>query len=1287
VDNDELENARTEIHKAFMAHNPPVLSTTMTNSVNNEPTTINFEPFSKPVYTPKPEQENPLEGQRPGILEGIEHEWMNWSGLGANIKAYQKGQALKPDNSLYDNPSDDPIPDNWTPFQERDLYLNVSRNYWDLLSQSKSPKDLEARYRYARNEMAKEDYYNRGSIVQKIVSKSLGIPGGLVIDPYNLIPFAASMKYLKISQNFIIGAAKSIPTIAAIEGSKELVNFSQDPDTTLAEAGYNAIRDTLAGAFLIGGMEGLGRGWEGYKLYRVRQAANHNFNGIGAKFNLNEKGQIIGYKAEAMPNASLSAAEVTRAQEFYDSQFAKTGLFWFPKVTKLAGLASPIVRGLNSTYGAVRAITNRLVDHDINTIGGNKHVPDSTSFEKRLMAIEGDAATFGVKIEGLRKKYNGIDLTVDEEEALKKLNSNLNKKDPYDPASFGRRVAAAIITNSKTEGLEINEAKTMWDEFASKYWSRYQRAHGFREETLPLSTAEGYLTQVYNRSQMAADEEGFVSMVAQGLKEQDELILKLNAPLDELDSQIKAVKEDIFNGIDLEANRQALTSLRAQRRTEHDKLIATLRDNPHHNMLLRERNLLTSKEAEGLSNLLKPLEDLKKEHTKAKKEISALKKERSSLVRNLEAERKEGLDEDVLLKQHAEIKKRIDEIDQTLEERQVAADDIQNNVLDEQARLNELALNNDLPPNYFYRHHETGHVIFRNPKERPKFRPIHADDEERRLQGRALYTSIMNLSDDEVMGKQVQNFTGVMREDPTYSRSVMLPSELFLNNNFLVTDLGAIAHNYALGLGKASAMQESLAGLGIGRQGIEGAYEVLGKEFQQKQKTIEHLTGEKKAKALAKLTREFNKEKQFVTDLIDAMLGKNHDRKQIRQAAADIRNLAASTRLGFVPLTQVSDMMGNVFKHGIFRFIRDGFLPTLTTLNGMLKTKGAQDFRRIASEANLALEHFRGGMVKKFYGYDSYGELAPTNRFSAALEKASHLSGNLSGTNYIENMNQRMSASIAQSKILELMDKHLNGTLKKSERLELDRLGLNPDTWAKPFMDEFGRFGEKGIFGGYQSNFYNWENLEARVKMADSIHIATRNTIIRKGRADAPFFVNNSVLSLVTQFMGWGFAAFNRYTVPLLQRGEVNQIIGTMVIAMTASMEGVTRKLARGEEVDMDDENFIAEAFSNSAPFAMLYKSAMFANQFMDNDFLNSLQNDKQRHITQLGMVGGAGIGVINDYLRVIQMIGTQDFNKADISKAVRAIPGMQSWWMYQLNQKFIDAATEGLPAQRGSNR
>ena len=440
MDNEETgieDTVQQKIHKTFEdKKNALLLNNDVINSMNNSITTMNLEPFQSLQYTAPPENKTIYTNKTPGIIEGAAHEFKNWNSIGQAVSSYEKGQALKPSNDLYDNPSDDPIPDNWNPSQNRDMYLNTKREFWDSLSNAKSPKDQEARYKYAQDQMAQEDYFANGSIVQKILSKSLGIVGGIVLDPVNLVPIAASMKYLKLSQNFLRTALKVAPTMAAIESTRQVVDYINDPDLSAHEAGYNAIRDTVTSTFLFAGMAGLGRGFEGYKLHQLNRSQNFNFEGMGVKFDVSDTGAIIGYKSAPVGNKAANAAEVTRHQEYLDSAFKKGGLFWLPGVTKATSLLSPIVRGLSSKNGAIRALTNRLADHDIATVGGNKHVPDSQSFEKRMMNIEGQAQTFGLQMEGLRKEYNGINFTASEEDALKQLNSNLNKKDPSDPTYF-----------------------------------------------------------------------------------------------------------------------------------------------------------------------------------------------------------------------------------------------------------------------------------------------------------------------------------------------------------------------------------------------------------------------------------------------------------------------------------------------------------------------------------------------------------------------------------------------------------------------------------------------------------------------------------------------------------------------------------------------------------------------------------------------------------------------------------------------------------------------------------
>src|SRR5690606_4147 len=203
--------------------------------------------------------------------------------------------------------------------------------------------------------------------------------------------------------------------------------------------------------------------------------------------------------------------------------------------------------------------------------------------------------------------------------------------------------------------------------------------------------------------------------------------------------------------------------------------------------------------------------------------------------------------------------------------------------------------------------------------------------------------------------------------------------------------------------------------------------------------------------------------------------------------------------------------------------------------------------------------------------------------------------------------------------------------------------------------------------GGYRSQYHTWQDFAARNKMADAVRFMVRDTIIKRGAFDQPFIMNNPIMQTWFLFTGWGFAAFNRYTIPLLQRFEANQILGTVLIAGAAAMEGVSRKLARGEEVDMDDEHFFLEAFSNSGVTSMIYKSAMMANALLDNEAMKNLTNDKYKNISVLGSFGGPGLGLLKDYAGVMSMVATGKFNQTDIKKGFRSIPLLQPFYLQGL--------------------
>jgi hypothetical protein len=126
----------------------------------------------------------------------------------------------------------------------------------------------------------------------------------------------------------------------------------------------------------------------------------------------------------------------------------------------------------------------------------------------------------------------------------------------------------------------------------------------------------------------------------------------------------------------------------------------------------------------------------------------------------------------------------------------------------------------------------------------------------------------------------------------------------------------------------------------------------------------------------------------------------------------------------------------------------------------------------------------------------------------------------------------------------------------------------------------------------------------------------------------------------------------------------------------------IFRKISRGEEVDMDSDEILKEAFANSGATSLLYKSAQWANAVVGGD-VEFLKNDKSRNITQLGMVGGPAIGIGQSIGNVLLMMAQRAWNQEDIAKGARAIPVINQFYTYQIIQDGLDKLTSGLPATR----
>lgn len=1223
------------------------------------------------------------------------------------------------------------VPEGWTPKSDRFLYESTSPQYWDSLADTKGPKAQKRAYDLAQQKMAEEERFNNNSGLGGWFSSGIGAIFGMAVDPVSYVPFAASLKYSSYAKTLAAASLEVAPKLGALSVARETAHYIIDPQESLADAGYHAITDAAAGMFLFGGMAGFGRGWEGFKLYQSRRALNMNIDGVGVKFNVAEDGSILGAKATASEGSSVGADKVKQAQEFLDTRMQAGGLFYIPYADKVVGLFSVPVRGLSSKNPLISNYTNVMVDHDIAIAGGNKLVPDQMSFEKRIKFTEAEATTWAVQMEGIRKGYNFGDFSMNESAEVKGLETNLNKQNPLNTDEFGKLVSYQLASGEISGNPKLTEAANLWTAFTDKHWNDYRDAMGYDEDAYPNIFAKNYLTTLHDRSQMRQRPAEWVNNYVAEANHQDTLIFSLERPVQDLNTRISALKSEIrdfeataygertvgqelpMTGRErktggheetlksheqLTALKERLAMFREQKKQVIDDLLNEIDANPDLHLILKPGEHITNPNRKKLKKFLKPLHKAynklkasRKSLTKLQASTQILHFKLQKLPNKLTNLRKEAEEHNAIA---AEIKANEVEIERLKLEVEKLSEDASR--LEGQLKQKAQADKNMRP---FYKkqiHAETGEVTgitFKDYRKTPKFRARFADDAERALAAHESYDAIMNLSDSELANQRIQTMNGTNGADVTKARSIMMPTTMFLNGNFLRTNLPAMGFNYAVSLGRKTAYARVMKGFNDTSGQLNGnIFGELARQYKDNELKIrlnEKLTPQQKEKQQAELYNQFVKDKEYVTNLTDSMLGRNYNNplheKQLRKFTTAMRLLAVSVRLGMVPLTQITDQAAMTLKHGPIRHIRDGLLPAITTFNGYIKGANAKYWRRRASEANLALETVNRSLTNHHYDLDPTSSGNYEDWLNRGLANMAHWASNISGMNPMENFNQRMAASIVDAKIISHLLKFQKGKLSEKGMRELDRAGIDPAKWAERMLKQYKSHGKQGLFGSHQSHFFNWSDAEAKVKFSQALYADVNNTIIRRGRVDMPFMFNNHIIATMTQFMGWSFAAFNRYTVPVLQRGEANHLMGALLMGYLGAFEVITRKWARGEEVDLDEINFPAEALANSGVTSLIFKGAMMANAMMGGGVLDKLKTDKYRNQTLQGMIGGPSLGVLGNAYNVLKMIGNNDYNKHDIESGLRSLPIINNAYTYRLMTKFSDTVTDGLPLRSKS--
>ncbi len=1169
------------------------------------------------------------------------------------------------------HPANDDVPDDFNSMDYKYL-KDYPPNYWDFIAEGQSPNDISARQQYVLKQITDNEEYENGSFVATL----LGGFGGAVLSPTSYLPFAGAVKYASISESVIKGVVQATPSILTQTVAHEGFMQATEAGGNLSDFAINSLRDAAYGAAFIAGGAGLGASFRGGKLWNTRKMANYMGEGIDINPVLDEAtGQVTGYKATSAPGYSLSAAKVEQAQQFTDTAMSQGFMFGIPGVQKLAGnsiLGSPIVKGLSNRFATVRKYTDLMASHSIITksvLEGNAR-PDTA--EDIMSAINAGAVNFNMQFRGHFLEENGIEGGYNTKNATKALKQRALKGQMTSWEDFNYKVVDATITQEFNYSKSVNAASKLYTDYTDSLYEEFQRASGFDPEILTPLNARGYYTQNMNNMILVKDKPRFIEVVANEFKRQDQVLEEIKRPLVEAQQFLKQLEEHKLSGNafdrsivnEIKDAKEKVKSAQAEieRRARDDEDVA---------LLLTDRNFVTMDMAAKIRELHAPIDAVKANVAPQKKIVSKLKSELSKT----KSSAKKNVTKEATQRNLEKIKSLEKEISEAESKLLLLEQEIENLT----TQLHERALNGEIDKKLFIK--DQNIINFRNPDEWASFREAFPSDQERIDAAEGQRNLYLNNTTEQIQQSIMSSMMPSLFANPLKKRTFLIPAKLLNDAGFIASDVPRAAASYSKALGKHIALNNVFKDINMteGEYGPMGMARILGEERNAIERDIDTskvLSETQKEKERIKLDKDFRDATQFMKNMTDAFMGRTNASATTLRVTRAIKTFAASTKLGGVPIAQVTDIGAIILKHGMWPYLREGLVPFIRTLNGYMDGELSEVMQRNAGDAHLAMQHLENGYSAKYYDNGSVGDVPIATHLESALEKVGHLSGNFFGTNYIENANQRIVAGIMQSKIMRHMYEFQNGTLAKSDQIALLQYGLDPKEWSQKFINSFE--GSTGWKQGssYQTKYWEWEDNAAVSRMAQTIRRGVYDTVIQRGLFTSPFWTNNPILGMIFMFHGWGFSAFNRYTVPMMQRMDAAKLQGIVFMLGLGAMTDPLRNLANGKKFDVDDDQTwfgkSFESVSNSGLLGHTTDMLQTFNKLLDGKLLPATTTRYQGW-NKWSTLGPAA-GITDDLASLIKAGITGKFTSPDAKKLARLVPLSGMLGLRALTNRWIDS-------------
>lgn len=565
----------------------------------------------------------------------------------------------------------------------------------------------------------------------------------------------------------------------------------------------------------------------------------------------------------------------------------------------------------------------------------------------------------------------------------------------------------------------------------------------------------------------------------------------------------------------------------------------------------------------------------------------------------------------------------------------------------------------------------------------PVFRALFKSHGDRMEYAKQVYDSILNQSPMDLLQNVLGRQSPGIIESPSYlkKRTVMINSQIYNQAGFLDPDIAKSVTAYAGTMGKIIGFKKAFPEFATSKN-----YEGLIESFKishdiRKQAVQDKEPSKERTKELNVLQKQFTEAQKFMKDTYNVYMGTYASKNpELSRWSKSLKNLTVSAKLGAVPIYQITELASIALKQGLMPFMAQGLRPMLKSLNGHLSGKESEAFIANAANAHIGIYGVRNGYAESLVNADRMSHppyTTASESFGVATDNIAHMSGNIFGINQIANMNERIMANTFQSEVMQAAFGHRNGKLSLKQRQKMSRYGIQIEEDGPKFIKGYEESGGWEIAGGYQSQYFNWDDTEASNRMALSMRRAVKDTVLNANVFSSPYWAQNPIPGMIFMFHGWAYNALNHYTIPLMQRPDAEALLGVVGVVGMSLMSEPLLRIANGKEAFDDDETWFQEAFK-----AIDYSGLIgpYANQFQVlnaglGNPIPGFQTERAKNFGS-GLVGSGGpvAGYINDLAHSVGHLLKKDFTENDANRFERLAPFSSAIPIRKAAKQFISS-------------